>query len=112
MTTSIKPDARIAHVADLLRSLKESVWDLRQSTEKLRHDIEAGQPSEIASGSKELSQAKTLVVACQKLEMQLAQLEADRDEDASSAGAQLDLEVARAEIGLRLARLRAAIDSR
>ena len=111
MTTSIKLDAQIVHVADLLRSLKESVWELRQFTERLRHDIETGEQTEIASGSKELSQAKTLVVACQKLEMQLAQLEADRDGD-ESGGVQLDLEAARVEIGLRLARLRATIDSR
>ena len=102
--TMIIQDAQIAHVADLLRSFKVSVWDLRQSAERLRQDIEADAHTEIGSGSKELSQAKTLVAACQKLEMYLAELEAARTGDEGSP--QFDFKAARAEIGERLARLR------
>jgi len=69
----------------------------------LRQDIEADAHTEIGSRSKELSQAKTLVAACQKLDMYLAELEAARTGDDGSS--QFDFKAARAEIGERLARL-------
>ena len=104
---SIIQDAQIAHVADLLRSLKTSLWELRNTAEHLRTELENGEQSEIGSGSKELSQVKTLVSACQKTELHLAELEAERD-GTTLGSAELDMEAARAEIGRRLARLRIA----
>lgn len=106
MTKTLQ-DAQIAHVSDLLRSLKASVWSLRQSAERLTDDLAAGDTTEIGSGSKELSQSKGLVAACQKLELYLAELETERD-GAGGGGSALDLDAARAEIGRRLARLRDA----
>ncbi len=104
--TLIVQNPQTAHTADLLRSLKVSIWDLRQSAERLKQEIEAAEQPEIGSGSKELSQSKGLVAACQKLELYLAELEAERN--GGDGGSQYDFDAARAEIGSRLARLRNA----
>lgn len=105
MTTIIQ-EAQIAHTADLLTSLKTSLWKLRQDAERLSERVEAGDFAEIGCGSKELSQVRSLVTLCQKTEAQLAELEGQRD-GSVQGGVALDLDAARAEIGRRLARLRA-----
>lgn len=103
--TTITHEAQITHVADLLGSLKDSVWDLRKTAQRLVQQIEAGEHAEIGSGSKELSQSKGLVAVCQKMEAHLAELETQRD-GTGQGGYALDLHEAASEVGRRLDRIR------
>jgi phage shock protein A len=103
--TLITPDERVSEMAELLRSLKKSVRNLRQQAEDLRTRIEAGEDAEIANGSKQVTQVDGLIRTCQKAEVNLAEYH-NKQVGIAQGGYALDLEQARSEVGCRLARLR------
>jgi len=104
--TLITPDERISRTADLLRSLEESLSNLRRQAEDLRRQIEAGEDADLAHGSKQVAQVEGLIRSCQKVEVNLADYH-NIQAGIAQGGYALDLEEARFEIGCRLARLRA-----
>ena len=99
------PEERILQTEDLLRSLQNSISNLRQLAEDLRRRIEAGEETGLTETSKELAKAETLVRSCQKVEMCLVE-QRERQAGIVQGGYALDLDQARFEIGCRLARIR------
>ena len=102
----ITPDERISRTADLLRSLEESVGNLRRQAEDLRKQIEAGEDADLLDGSKQVAKLDSLIGSCQKVEVKLGEYH-NKQAGIAQGGYALDLEEARSEIGGRLARLRA-----
>ncbi|GAA6201102.1 hypothetical protein [Aquicoccus sp. SU-CL01552] len=102
----ITPEERISDAAALLRSLKRSVQELRDIAEALKQEIEIGGDASVAARSKELERAGQVIRSCQKVEECFVQ-EQHRKAGIAQGGYALDLEAARAEVGCRLARLRA-----
>lgn len=103
------PEERILQTEDLLRSLQDSISNLRQLAEDLRRRIEAGEETELTETSKELAKADTLVRTCQKVEACLVE-QRERQAGIVRGGVALDLDQARFEIGCRLARIRSCCD--
>jgi len=108
--TLITPDERISRTADLLRSLEDSLCNLRQQAEDLRRQIEAGEDADLVDGSKQVAKVDGLIRSCQKVEENLVEHH-NRQVGIAQGGYALDLEEARSEIGCRLARLRACRDT-
>jgi hypothetical protein len=104
--TLITPDDRISRTADLLRSLEESLGNLRRQAEDLRRQIETGEEADLVNGSKQVAQVNSLIRSCQKVEENFVEHH-NRQAGIAQGGYALDLEQARSEIGCRLARLRA-----
>jgi len=104
--TLITLDEQISRTADLLRSLEESLCNLRQQAEDLATRIETGEDVNLAKGSKQVAQVSGLIRSCQKVEEQFVEHH-NRQAGIARGGYALDLEEARSEIGCRLARLRA-----
>ncbi|TDK49831.1 hypothetical protein [Antarcticimicrobium luteum] len=102
----IAPEERISDAAALLGSLKRSVQELRQIAEALKREIEAGGDANVAARSRDLERAGQVIRSCQKVEECFVQ-EQHRKAGIAQGGYALDLEAARAEVGCRLARLRA-----
>ncbi|MDK3019276.1 hypothetical protein [Pseudodonghicola flavimaris] len=105
----ITPEERVSKTADLLRSLEQSVQELRQLTEGLKAEIEAGGAADIAARSRELEQAGRLIRSCQKVEECFVEQQ-QRKAGIARGGYALDLDAARLEVGCRLARLRTCGD--
>jgi len=105
----ITPEERVSKTADLLRSLEQSVRELRQVAESLRADIEAGEHADVTARTRELEQAGRLIRSCQKVEECFVEQQ-QRQTGIAQGGYALDLDAARLEIGCRLARLRACCD--
>ncbi len=104
--TLITPEERISRTAELLQSLEVSIRGLRQAAEDLRNQIGAGGNADLAGTSKQLGQLEGLIRSCQKVETSFVE-QHHRQAGIAQGGYALDLERARAEIGCRLARLRA-----
>ncbi len=104
--TLITPDDRISRTADLLRSLEESLGNLRRQAEDLMRQIETGEEADLVNGSKQVAQVSSLIRSCQKVEENFVEHH-NRQAGIAQGGYALDLEAARSEIGCRLARLRA-----
>ncbi|MFC3118379.1 hypothetical protein [Jhaorihella thermophila] len=109
--TLVTPEERVSRTADLLRSLEDSVRELRQMAEALKRQIEAGEDAALAEGSRQVEQAVRLIRSCQKVEECFVE-QRERQAGIVRGGYALDLDRARLEIGCRLARLRACGDSR
>lgn len=105
----ITPEERVSKTADLLRSLEQSVRDLRQVAESLKADIEAGGEADVVARARELDQAGRLIRSCQKVEECFVEQQ-HRRTGIAQGGYALDLDAARVEVGCRLARLRACCD--
>lgn len=108
--TLITPEDGTFETSDLLRSLHESILNLRQMAEDLRLRIEAGEDADPTEKSKELTRTDTLIRACQKVETCLVEQQ-QRQAGIAQGGYALDLDRARFEIGCRLARIRACGDT-
>ncbi|WP_428925561.1 hypothetical protein [Marinibacterium sp. SX1] len=91
--------------ADLLRALQESLSDLRRTAVALKQKIDSGEPQDLAAGAKEIAAVDQLARNCMKTEVSLAEI-CNRKAGIVRGGYALDLDVARAEIGCRLGRLR------
>ncbi len=104
--TLITPDDRISRTADLLRSLEDSLSNLRRRAEDLRTQIEAGEDADFVDGTRQVGQVDGLIRSCQKVEVNLVEYH-NKQSGIAQGGYALDLEQARTEIGCRLARLRA-----
>jgi len=104
--TLITPDDRFSRTADLMRSLEESLGNLRRQAEDLRRQIETGEEADLVNGSKQVAQVSSLIRSCQKVEEIFVEHH-NRQAGIARGGYALDLEAARSEIGCRLARLRA-----
>lgn len=109
--TLITPEDRVSRTADLLRSLEDSIRELRQMAEELKRQIEAGESADLADGGRQVEQAVRLIRSCQKVEECFVE-QRERQAGIVRGGYALDLHKARLEIGCRLARLRACRDSR
>lgn len=105
----ITPEERVTRTADLLRSLEDSVQELRRMAEDLKAQIAAGEDADIANRSKELEQAGRLIRSCQKVEECFVE-QHHRKAGIAQGGYALDLDAARTEVGCRLARLRRTCD--
>lgn len=103
--TLITPEDRVSRTADLLRSLEDSVRELRQMAEDLKRRIEAGEDADLVDGSRQVEQATRLIRSCQKVEECFVE-QLERRVGIVRGGYALDLDRARFEIGCRLARLR------
>ncbi len=103
--TLITPEERISRTADLLRSLENSIRELRNAAEDLRQRLAAGEDVDLAGTSKQLGQVDGLIRSCQKVETSFVEHHY-REAGIAQGGYALDLERARSEIGCRLARLR------
>ncbi len=103
----ITPAERISATEELIHSVHESIRDLRRAAEDLRERILSGEEGDLAGNGKRMGQAQGLIRDCQKLEAQLVEY-LNREAGIAQGGYALDLEIARDEIGGRLARLRAA----
>ena len=103
--TLITPDECVSKSADLLRSVQEAILRLRQQAEDLRKQLEAGEEMDLADGNKQLASVDRLISNCHKAELNLAEQQ-KRQKGIVGDGQGLDLNVARLEIGCRLARLR------
>lgn len=104
--TLITPEEHVSDTAELLRSLHVSIRRLRQQTEALRQDLASGEEADIGRAGREISAVEGLIRTCQKVEASLVEQYQKRS-GIVRGGYALDLENARAEIGVRLARLRA-----
>lgn len=102
----ITPEERISDADALLRSLKRSVQELREIAETLKQEIEAGGDAAAAARGKDLERAGQVIRSCQKVEECFVQ-EQHRKAGIARGSYALDLEAARAEVGCRMARLRA-----
>ncbi|UWQ92945.1 hypothetical protein QEZ52_09495 [Aliisedimentitalea scapharcae] len=103
------PEERILKTADLLRSLQESINNLRQLAEDLRRRMMAGEEAELNETSKEMARAETLIRTCQKVEACLVE-QHERQAGIVQGGYAFDLDRARLEIGCKLARIRSCCD--
>ncbi len=108
--TLITPEERVRRTADLFESLEESVQKLRKRAEDLCRQLEAGEDTDIGNGNKQLAEVEKLISACRKVEMKLDE-HSDRQAGIVRGGYALDLDVARIEVGCRLARLRTCFGS-
>lgn len=104
--TLITPEDRVLETADLLRSLQRSIQDLRQTAEDLKRQIVAGEDADLTSGKRQVDELGRLIRSCQNVEERFVD-ERNRQAGIAAGGYALDLDRARAEIGCRLARLRA-----
>lgn len=104
--TLITPEERVARTADLLRSLEDSVRDLRQMAEDLKRRIEAGEDADLTGGTRQVDQLCRLIRSCQNVEERFVE-QHHKQSGIARGGYALDLDAARFEIGCRLARLRA-----
>ena len=107
--TLITPDERVSRTADLLRSLEDSVRDLRRQAEDLKRRIEAGGDADLAGGNRQVEQLVKLIRSCQNVEERFVEQQ-HRQAGIVRGGYALDLDRARLEIGGRLASLRACAD--
>lgn len=108
--TLITPDECISRSAELLQSIHESLQRLRQQAEDLRKQLETGEETDLADGSKQLAKINSLISSCQKVETNLAEQQ-NRQVGIVNGGYAVDLNAARFEIGCRLARLRRCGDT-
>lgn len=102
------PETLIGKTADLLRSLHDSIFALRNEAEALRlqlRDEDALNP-ETAGVKPQINKLETLIRDCQKVEKTLVD-QSTLITDASTSTPAYDFEAVRAEIHSRLDRLRA-----
>ncbi|MDK3072938.1 hypothetical protein QO034_07435 [Sedimentitalea sp. JM2-8] len=108
--TLITPDECVSRTAELLESVHESLQRLRQQAEDLRMQLEAGEDTDLADGSKQVAAIERLIGACQKVEISLDE-QHKRQAGIVRGDYALDMDVIRFEIGCRLARLRTCGDT-
>lgn len=107
--TLMTPEDRVAKTADLLRSLQDSIQDLRQTAEDLKRQIIAGEDADLTLGKRQVDEVGKLIRSCQIVEERFVEQQ-HKQAGIAAGGYALDLGRARAEIGCRLARLRACRD--
>ena len=90
---------------ELLKALQDSLGDLRRTAMALRKKIEEGETQDLGTGAKEIAAVDQLARNCMKTEVSLAEI-CNRKAGIVRGGYALDLDLARAEIGCRLGRLR------
>ncbi|MEM8728408.1 MAG: hypothetical protein AAGF79_00705 [Pseudomonadota bacterium] len=98
--------AETASTTELLKALQDSLRDLRRTAVALKQKIEEGETSDLTTGAKEIAAVDQLARNCMKTEVNLADI-CNRNAGIVRGGYALDLDVARAEVGCRLGRLRA-----
>ena len=105
------PDQRVSETADLLRSLQDSIRNLRTDIEDLREQIQAGEDAELKRATRDVAAAEGLIRTCQKVEASLVE-QWNRQNGTVRGGGALDMDTARFTIGCRLARLRTCRSAR
>lgn len=104
--TLITPEERVHKTADLLRSLQDSIQELRHMAEDLKAQIVAGEDADLTNGKRQVDEIGKLIRSCQNVEERFVEHH-HKQAGIARGGYALDLGRARTEIGCRLARLRA-----
>jgi hypothetical protein len=107
--TLITPEERVSRTADLLRSVQDSIQQLRQMAEDLKRQLEAGEDVDLSTGKKQVDELGRLIRSCQTVEERFVE-QHHRQAGIVRGGYALDLDRARIEVGCRLARLRTCCD--
>lgn len=108
--TLVTQEEHESKTAELVRSVHNSIRDLRNVIEGLNQQFIAGEDVELALVAKVLSPAEGLIRNCQRLETILAE-QTNRTLGIVQGGYAVNLDHARFEIGCRLARLRTCCSS-
>ncbi len=103
--TLITPEERVSQTADLLKSLQNSIQELRQKAEDLKARIEAGEDAELSGPKRQVDDISKLIRSCQNVEERFVE-RYHKQAGIVRGGYALDLDAARSEIGCRLAKLR------
>lgn len=108
--TLITPEDRVSKTADLLRSLQNSIQELRQKAEDLKAQIEAGEDVDLTGPKRQVDDVTKLIRSCQNVEERFVE-HYHKQAGIVRGGYALDLDAARLEVGCRLARLRTCCGS-
>ncbi|WP_193747603.1 hypothetical protein [Leisingera sp. ANG-M7] len=100
---------QVHYTANLLQSLQESIYRLRNEAEELREQLETNGADETTGTKGQVSRLDQLIRECQKVERLLAEQSTEFARMLKSEH-ELDPVAARAAVELGLSRLRAALD--